>query len=108
MVAKSHQSITVWILGALIVYVGAGLCQNIGTEQRQTRKEECDNQLPHQTEIFSTTATILLRKLRLIGRRRLQTREESQQRGKYIFLDNTASARSAYNRYDGRYFSRTG
>jgi len=80
--------------------MGAGLRQNIGTEWGPQTWKNMTTTSPNK--LFSITANHSAKKVEANTKRKATDKaKESRRKSKYLRLDDTAGARSAYNRYDG-------
>ena len=80
--------------------MGAGLRQNMGTEWGPQTWKNITTTSPNK--IFSTAADHSAKKVEADRKRKATDKaKESRRKSKYIRLDDTAAARSAYNRHDG-------
>ena len=77
--------------------MGAGLRQNMGMEWGPQTWKSMTSTSPNKT--FSTTAAKRVEKDR--KRKATDKAKESRRRSKYIRIDDTAAARSAYSRHNG-------
>ena len=80
--------------------MGAGLHQNIGPEWGPQVWEDMTSTSPN--EVFSTVAERSATRVEKDRKRKATDKaKESRRRSKYIRIDDTAAARSAYSRHDG-------
>ena len=80
--------------------MGAGLRHNMGTEWGPQTWKTITSTSPNK--IFSTAADQSAKKVEADRKRKASEKaKESRRRSKYMWLDDTVAARTAYNRYDG-------